>query len=274
MSEMPWVRFFPSDWLGGTRAMSASETGIYITLIATMYERGEPIPVDHARMARLCGASNSVFKACLKALIDDGKIIETEKGLWNDRVQKEVVYRQEKSQVGLQAANARWDKKRNEINVNDDALAMPSQCARNANQKPEPDIKERDTNVSLKKNRGSRIPEGFEPDTELAMRMGLTSSQAENEAAKFKDYWASVSGAKGVKQDWLATWRNWVRSAVERLPRGSPSSPFQKPRNISEASTRLLAEIRKSENANPQSRTAGELFEQVVPYLAAPNRQR
>ena len=39
MSKMPWIRFFPSDWLAGTRGMSAVETGVYITLIATMYER-------------------------------------------------------------------------------------------------------------------------------------------------------------------------------------------------------------------------------------------
>lgn len=30
---------------------------------------------------------------------------------------------------------------------------------------------------------------------------------------EFKDYWISVPGAKGVKLDWLATWRNWVRRA-------------------------------------------------------------
>lgn len=28
----------------------------------------------------------------------------------------------------------------------------------------------------------------------------------------FKDYWVSVAGAKGVKLDWFATWRNWIRN--------------------------------------------------------------
>lgn len=28
----------------------------------------------------------------------------------------------------------------------------------------------------------------------------------------FKDYWTSVSGAKAIKKDWTATWRNFVRS--------------------------------------------------------------
>jgi uncharacterized protein YdaU (DUF1376 family) len=28
----------------------------------------------------------------------------------------------------------------------------------------------------------------------------------------FRDYWLSVAGSKGVKLDWFATWRNWVRN--------------------------------------------------------------
>ena len=28
----------------------------------------------------------------------------------------------------------------------------------------------------------------------------------------FKDYWVSVAGAKGVKANWDATWRNWIRN--------------------------------------------------------------
>jgi len=28
----------------------------------------------------------------------------------------------------------------------------------------------------------------------------------------FKDYWVSVAGQKGVKLDWSATWRNWIRN--------------------------------------------------------------
>jgi uncharacterized protein YdaU (DUF1376 family) len=37
----------------------------------------------------------------------------------------------------------------------------------------------------------------------------------------FKDYWVSVAGQKGVKLDWSATWRNWIRnqktSAVQQV---------------------------------------------------------
>lgn len=131
MSKNPWIRFFPSDWLAGTRGMSAVETGVYITLIMSMYERGEPIPEDHARLARLCGASNSAFKAALETLISEGKIVRIEAGLWNERVEKEHVYLSEKSEVGFQAAKARWKKSKQNQGASD-ADAMRSQCDGNA----------------------------------------------------------------------------------------------------------------------------------------------
>lgn len=34
--------------------------------------------------------------------------------------------------------------------------------------------------------------------------------------AEFVDYWRAVPGAKGVKLDWIATWRNQVRRVAER----------------------------------------------------------
>ncbi|MBM6396182.1 YdaU family protein [Ochrobactrum anthropi] len=160
MTKMPWVRFFPSDWLGGTRGMSAVETGIYITLIATMYERGEPIVEDHARLARLCGASNSAFKKALDTLIDEGKITRIEAGLWNDRVEKEQVYLSEKSEVGSRAANARWGKKHNKNNAANDADALQTQCQGNANQKP--DTIYISTDVDIKETRTRDFTSEFE----------------------------------------------------------------------------------------------------------------
>lgn len=157
MSKMPWVRFFPSDWLGGTRGMSAVETGVYITLIATMYERAEPIAEDHARLARLCGASNSAFKKALETLIDEGKIIRIDAGLWNDRVEKEQVYLSEKSEVGSKAARARWDKKDKENNDGNNAIALQAQSSGNANQKP-------DTRIDSSSLRSEESARAHKPD--------------------------------------------------------------------------------------------------------------
>jgi hypothetical protein len=38
---------------------------------------------------------------------------------------------------------------------------------------------------------------------------------------QFKDYWIAQAGQKGVKLDWFATWRNWVRST--HAPKTNPA---------------------------------------------------
>lgn len=54
----------------------------------------------------------------------------------------------------------------------------------------------------------------------------------------FHDYWTGLSGAKAIKKDWAATWRNYVRSfknapdwkrrpMLKRAPTHSPSRPGQ-----------------------------------------------
>jgi hypothetical protein len=38
---------------------------------------------------------------------------------------------------------------------------------------------------------------------------------------QFRDYWIAQAGQKGVKLDWFATWRNWVRST--NTPKMNPA---------------------------------------------------
>lgn len=47
----------------------------------------------------------------------------------------------------------------------------------------------------------------------LDLRPDLSAEQVRVLADEFRDYWTAVPGAKGCKLDWLATWRNRVRTA-------------------------------------------------------------
>jgi len=39
--------------------------------------------------------------------------------------------------------------------------------------------------------------------------------------AGFRDYWIAKAGKDGVKLDWLATWRNWIRNErTKQQPKG------------------------------------------------------
>jgi hypothetical protein len=69
--------------------------------------------------------------------------------------------------------------------------------------------------------KGSRLPADWQagPDgMAFAEQHGLRGSRGSTEAEKFRDYWSAQPGQRGVKVDWQATWRNWVRKAAEAPP--------------------------------------------------------
>lgn len=47
----------------------------------------------------------------------------------------------------------------------------------------------------------------------LYSELGLNQTALKQELEKFRDYWLGVSGHRGRKRDWTATWRNWLRNS-------------------------------------------------------------
>lgn len=45
-------------------------------------------------------------------------------------------------------------------------------------------------------------------------------------AESFRDYWIAKAGKDGVKLDWLATWRNWVRNERSGASGNAESKPW------------------------------------------------
>ncbi|MGL4354110.1 MAG: helix-turn-helix domain-containing protein [Shewanella sp.] len=73
------------------------------------------------------------------------------------------------------------------------------------------------------KTKGSRLSDDWIFPQEwidwAVSEKSVSKESANNEAERFGDYWKSVAGAKGVKANWLSTWKNWVRSAIDRNPK-------------------------------------------------------
>lgn len=137
MSDMPWFQFYPSDWIVGTRGLTVVENGVYISLIAAMYDRREPVPNDAGEIARMCGATKKQVVPALKKLVDRGKLIITEKGVWNTRVESELKSWESKRENNKKAAEARWGQKSKETQGEGDADASPPQSGIDASQKSE-----------------------------------------------------------------------------------------------------------------------------------------
>ena len=132
------IAFYPSDWLAGTRGMSDAETGVYITLICRMYEMAGPIERDDDRLSRLCGCkTKSRFVKALDYLLSEGKVVETENGIFNERVAKEIQKVVEKSTKGRDAAESRWRRKPNKNNGSTHANASPGHMPQPCQPEPE-----------------------------------------------------------------------------------------------------------------------------------------
>jgi len=67
--------------------------------------------------------------------------------------------------------------------------------------------------------RGTRMTPDWKPTEALiawARTEGISDAVTRSEHSKFVDYWLAQPGTKGRKTDWPATWRNWMRTAIER----------------------------------------------------------
>jgi hypothetical protein len=64
--------------------------------------------------------------------------------------------------------------------------------------------------------RATRLPDDFSLTTERRAMAEAERLPADRTFAKFCDYWKGVSGARGRKLDWDATWRNWCRNDKDR----------------------------------------------------------
>lgn len=123
------IALYPSDWLAGTRGLTPAETGVYITLVCMMYERQAPLNFDPARLARMCNCPAGTFRKILSVLLDEGKLVEVPEGLWQARVEREIVAARSAmdaaSDQGRKAAEARWSKAKTQSDRVENAKVKP-----------------------------------------------------------------------------------------------------------------------------------------------------
>jgi uncharacterized protein YdaU (DUF1376 family) len=227
MSETPFIKFYASDFLGGTSGLSPAERGVYITLLCLMFDNDGPILRDDTRLARRCGAPKATFIRILEALMDAGKVTEADGMLTNGRAEKALIDRQNRTQNAGVAAKARWSaqaEKTEEKQCPNDAPASATQCVGDAI--PEARSQKEDTTVSSRpRKRATRLPDSWvlpEDWKQWAIGEGWGETVIRAEADKFRDYWIARAGKDAAKADWLATWRNWMRNS--KAPRVVPDT--------------------------------------------------
>ena len=165
VSETPFIKFFPGDFLGGTSGLTAAERGAYITILCLIWENDGPVTIDEARLARRCGMPKATFKRVFEALVDEGKLIVTDAGITNERAEKTLIDRQNRTQNATHAANSRWGKEEQKTQQKqrpENAVAMREQCA--------PDAKPEARSQSIGGGDDTRAPEREKPPEHPSFR--------------------------------------------------------------------------------------------------------
>lgn len=134
---------------------------------------------------------------------------DTPQGWVHKRCDSEIARYHSKSKSAANSANARWKQNQKPNNAN----ASKTQCDGNANHKP------------ITTNKGTRLTKDFPFTKDFVLEAQKIHPSLDEKQVKFifdgfVDHWVAESGAKAVKMDWLATWRNWMRRQKD-LPKST-----------------------------------------------------
>ncbi len=116
MAELPFIKFYPSDWLGSTklRGVSLAARGVWIDLLAIMWEctprgtltvAGRPLSVTEAAK-RVHGPIKAVERA-IEELLDEGVADMMDNGtIFSARMMKDAAIHEVRSEAGARGGKA------------------------------------------------------------------------------------------------------------------------------------------------------------------------
>ena len=198
---MHFYQFHIGDYKSHTHHLSLIEDLAFRRLLDHYYLHEAPIKQrDIARQIGMRDNEQEVLTVLNEFFVS------TEQGFINPRADEEISKYRKFSEDGKKGAAKRWHKDGNG-GVNSPPNATPI-----VNNKHKPI-----TIVEAKKPkqpRGARLPADWVPSEDL-IAFCKTDRPDLNPAAvadRFRDFWIAQPGTKGVKLDWDATWRNWVRN--------------------------------------------------------------
>jgi uncharacterized protein YdaU (DUF1376 family) len=206
---MHYYQFNIGDYQSHTAHLSEMEDLAYRRLLDWYYLHESPIPNDLNEVARQIRMR--LHSDCITTVLLE-YFESTPTGWIHNRADMEIEKVGEKSTKASKSAKIRWDKVK-------DANALPTQSDSNATHNTLPDTNDTEPKTQ-KRKLGSRLAQDWvllKPWGEWA-QLERPDLDVRKVADQFKDYWIAQPGQKGVKLDWEATWRNWIRNTkVEKV---------------------------------------------------------
>jgi uncharacterized protein YdaU (DUF1376 family) len=204
---MHYYQFHIGDYKSHTHHLSLLEDLAYRRLLDFYFLHEKPI--KHRDVARQIGMRE--HEEDVMTVLNEF-FISTEDGFVSPRADKEIKQYKEFAEAGKRGAAKRWGTPPNGEAIsppNATPIATINQEPLTINHKPKD-----------KKTLGKRLANDFDmPDS-----WGEFCEKERSDLIpikvfeQFKDYWVAQAGQKGVKLDWDATWRNWVRNTKAVKP--------------------------------------------------------
>ncbi len=219
MSKAPAMPMYWDAYIADTTHLTIDEHGAYMLLLGAMWRRDGSIPNDDKDIARILGVTVAKWKK-IKARLNGFLTIDDDK-ISQEKLQK--VWKKTQEKIAKNSENGAKGG-RPKSNKNNDLGKANGSNSLNPNESiPEPEPKkEKELSKDSSKKRGSRLPDDWLAPKEFIdwpiQNLNWNLNRTQGQLSQFKDYWIGLSGARAVKRDWLATWRNWCRNSDKRSP--------------------------------------------------------
>ncbi len=212
---MHYYSFHVSDYIHDTAHLSAYEDLAFRRLLDLYYTSEKPIPNkthEVARRIRMSAQINAV-----QTVLEEFFMFDMENDCWfHKRCDKAIADYQAKAQRNREVGKLGGRPK-----SNPSANPQETQVVSKGNPNQEP-ITNNHKPID-KKTLGKRLASDFSFPLEWEQFCQQTRPELSPVKTfdQFKDYWIAQAGQKGVKLDWFATWRNWVRTT--NAPKQNPA---------------------------------------------------
>ena len=201
---MHYYNFNVGDYIKHTLHLTAMEDLAYRRLLDMYYDTESPIPNNIPLVSRRLRIDQDVVQSVLNEFFE-----LTDDGYRNYRADGEIEDYQK--YLAKQKANGRLGgrPKKSQRKPSGNPSLTQDEPKKSLNNK-----QQTTNNIDVAKaTKGTRFSLQTIPDDWILFckkeRDDLNPIMV---FERFKDYWLSVPGAKGVKLDWFATWRNWIRN--------------------------------------------------------------
>ena len=219
---MHYYQHHIGDFIKDTSFLTNEEIGIYLKLIWLYYDSEKPLPNNLFELGMKTGTRDN--QEVLEGLLGMFFVLDEQNKCWHHtRCDKEIEHYKQQLTTASKAGKASALKRamnKNPTSVEQALNERSTEVQPTNNQQP---LTINHKPLVEKSQRGSRLANNWVLPNEWEywankQRPDLNAMQV---ADQFKDFWCAKPGKDGVKLDWAATWRNWVRN--QKAPKMNPA---------------------------------------------------